>query len=87
MRNPHNDLADFHAEMPLYERSGALVEYLVEYSKEEVVSATSGGLTPTRIERLAVTMYEYGIVDIEDVALTQVGLVISSYRFWRRGPL
>eukprot|EP00903_Cladosiphon_okamuranus_P008177 g7876.t1 len=75
-------LADFQAEMPLYERSGALVKFLVEYSQTEALSSTSGSLTPTRIEDLIVKMYEYGVVEGEDVALTQ-DLLATGYDFRR----
>eukprot|EP00903_Cladosiphon_okamuranus_P008646 g8290.t1 len=73
VRNPHDYLGDFQAELPLYERAGALVDFLLRYTQEEGVS-NSGGLTWSRIEGLAVTMYEYGIVGEEDVMLAQAWL-------------
>lgn len=73
VRNPHNHLGDFEAELPLYERADALVKFLLEYLKAETMS-NAVGLTWSVMEDLAVTMYEYGIVGEEDVALTQVGL-------------
>lgn len=71
VRNPHNSLADFQAELPLYEKSGALVAFLLDYT--QATTEASDGLTMSRVQALAVTMYEYGIVDDADVALTQVG--------------
>lgn len=74
VNNPHNNnLADFQSELPLYERSGALVNFLLKYRQEEGMSRTSSGLTPSQIEGLTVTMFEYGIVEEGDVILTQVG--------------
>ena len=75
MRNPHNYLADFQAELPLYERSDALVDFLLTYSRAIQSEASSSGfigLTPYHVEALAVTMFEYGIVEEEDITLTQV---------------
>lgn len=77
-------MADFQAELPLYEQSGALVEFLLEYS--EVNSTPSGGLTWSLVEALAVTMYEYGIVDTADVALAQVRLYALRKHFARSMP-
>lgn len=74
VRNPHDYLGDFQAELPLYERAGALVDFLLSYTEAEGTS-NSGGLTWSRVEDLAVTMYEYGIVEEEDVLLAQVGFV------------
>lgn len=73
VRNPHDYLGDFQAELPLYEQAGALVEFLLRHTQAEAMS-NSGGLTWSRVEDLAVTMYEYGIVDEKDVVLAQVGL-------------
>ncbi|CAM9486179.1 unnamed protein product [Ectocarpus sp. 8 AP-2014] len=73
IRNPHDYLGDFQAELPLYERAGALVEFLLWYADEKGAS-NSGGLTWSLVEDLAVMMYEYGIVDEEDVVLTQAWL-------------
>lgn len=84
VRNPHNYMADFQAELPLYEQSGALVEFLLEYS--EANSTPSGGLTWSLVEALAVTMYEYGIVDTADVALAQVRLYALRKHFARSMP-
>lgn len=71
-RNPNNLLADFQAELPLYERSGALVEFLLEHQKEGDQASVSSGLTPARVESLALTMFEVGIVEEADVILAQV---------------
>lgn len=60
--------------MPLYQRAGALVEFLVKYSQEEALTSGSRGLTWSNIQRLAVTMYEHDIIEREDVTLAQVGL-------------
>lgn len=57
------------AELPLFERSGSLIEFLLQY-RDLVRNASA---LPLEIEALAVAMYEYGIVEGEDVALMQVG--------------
>lgn len=69
---------DFEAERPLYERSGALVEFLLEY-RQEVDTQGVDGLTPSQVEDLAITMFEYGIVEEEDVTLAQVGCLRDSF--------
>ncbi|CAN0474108.1 unnamed protein product, partial [Ectocarpus sp. 12 AP-2014] len=68
--NPRNSQADFMAELPLYVKSGALVEFLLQY--RDLLPNTSA--MPLEIEALAVAMYEYGIVEGEDVALMQAWL-------------
>ncbi|CAM9162841.1 unnamed protein product [Ectocarpus sp. 13 AM-2016] len=68
--NTRNNLADFKAELPLYQRSGALAEFLLQYRG----LGSNVSALPLEIEALAVTMYEYGIVEDEDVALTQAWL-------------
>lgn len=80
-RNPHNYLADFQAELPLYQRGGALASFLFEYASQlsqDTGFKTSTGdcssTLPERVETLTVTMYEYGILEIEDVTLSQAWL-------------
>lgn len=74
-RNPHNYLADFQAELPLYERSGALVAFLESYRREANAASESGVDLPRMIEDLAVTMFEHGILGKLDVKLTQAWLM------------
>jgi len=70
-RNPHNYLADFQAELPLYERSGALVEFLELFRNESIFAGKNGTDLPSLIEDLVISMYEHGIVERKDVKLTQ----------------
>lgn len=70
MRNPHNNFADFQAELELYERSGALIGFLVDRRASIVAAGKSNAPLPELIESLAVDMYEYSIIDDVDVALT-----------------
>lgn len=74
IRNPHNYLADFQAELPLYERSGALVKFLDEHRRQSAAASESGVSLPERIDALMVEMYEYGIVEQLDVELSQAWL-------------
>ena len=77
VRNAHDYLADFQAELPLYQKSGALAAFLVNYRSHVSASASSGGLVPLimdRMETLIITMYEYGILEEADVKLTQAWL-------------
>ncbi|CAN0381925.1 unnamed protein product, partial [Laminaria digitata] len=74
-RNPHNYLADFQAELPLYERSGALVEYLKRHRRKSIAASAYGVDLPHLVEDLAVAMYEYGILGKMDVKLTQAWLM------------
>ena len=76
----HDIFADFKAEFELYERSGALVAHLAAHwrqknSPEGAVAAAAAGspsaLSPARIQGLAIEMYEYGILQEEDVGLTR----------------
>lgn len=74
IRNPHNYLADFQAELPLYERSGALVAFLDEHRRQAENTSLADVSLPERIEALSVAMYEYGIIGATDVELTQAWL-------------
>lgn len=74
MRNPHNYLADFQAELGLYERSGALVAFLVHRRASIVAAGESNAPLPELIKTLAVDMFEYGIIGEADVELTSAWL-------------
>ena len=70
-------MADFQAELPLYERSGALATFLVNYRGQETTHGLSEKSFKTiveRVEALAVMMYEHGILEVADVELTQAWL-------------
>ncbi|CAM9455259.1 unnamed protein product [Scytosiphon promiscuus] len=71
IRNPHNYLADFQAELPLYEQSGALVSFLGEHRSQSAAASQAGVSLPERIDALMVEMYEYGILGEADVELSQ----------------
>lgn len=74
IRNPHSYLGDFQAELPLYERSGALVSFLDDLRHQWITADEKGvGLTE-RINTLMVDMYEYGIIEELDVQLSQAWL-------------
>lgn len=70
LRNPHNYLADFQAELPLFLQSGALLQALGNWSAKP----------PTRslqraIEQLWIDVYNRGMVELEDVFLIQQWLL------------
>ncbi|CAN0393463.1 unnamed protein product, partial [Hapterophycus canaliculatus] len=71
VRNPHNYLADFQAELPLYEQSGALVSFLRDHRSQSAAARKAGVSLPERIDALMVEMYEYGILGEADVELSQ----------------
>ena len=64
-RNPHNYLSDFNSEIPLYQRSGALVEFL---RRSELSSET----LPERFIELWDLLYQYNIIEAEDIVLAQL---------------
>jgi hypothetical protein len=68
-RNVHNYLADLQSEVPLYERAGALVDYLLAWKYDAV-----GGTFEGAMERLYVDLYEYEIIEWEDVVMVQLWL-------------
>ncbi|CAN0540796.1 unnamed protein product, partial [Ectocarpus sp. 8 AP-2014] len=74
IRNPHNYLADFQAELPLYEQSGALVAFLDGHRRQSVAASEAGVDLPERIDALMVEMYEYGVLEEADVQLSQAWL-------------
>lgn len=77
VRNVHSYLADLNAEVPLYERSGALIALLLR-------TPLRSAHLPGQAEELVVTMYEHGILEIEDVRLTQAflaDLLAAGYEF------
>jgi len=78
-RNPHSYLADFESEMQLYLRAGALTSFLVGWVPTDENLPLAG-----RIEELAITMFEYGILEERDVVLTQAfleDLTMMGYKF------
>ena len=64
IRNPHNALADMHAEKDLYEKSLALVEFLRKWRG-------TGATLQSRFEELHVALYERSYIEIVDVLLAQ----------------
>ncbi|CAN0100995.1 unnamed protein product [Ectocarpus fasciculatus] len=74
IRNPHNYLADFQAELPLYEQSGALVTFLDAHRRQSAAASEAGVGLPERIDALMVEMYEYGVLEEADVQLSQAWL-------------
>ena len=77
VRNVHSYLADLNAEVPLYERSGALIALLLR-------TTLRAAHLPGQAEELVIAMYEHGILEIEDVRLTQAflaDLIAAGYEF------
>ena len=64
IRNQHQLIKDFDAEMPLYTQSEALLQYLNEWKP------VSGDI-PQMIEELYIAMYERGILEKKDIRLVQ----------------
>ena len=67
-------MADFQAELPLYERSGALASFLDEHRRQSAKASENGVSLPERIDALMVEMYEYGVIEELDVELSQAWL-------------
>ena len=61
--------------MPLYERSGALVAFLLNYRRESIVDNAYDVDLTFLVEDLAVTMFEHGILGKLDGKLTQAWLM------------
>eukprot|EP01034_Spumella_vulgaris_P037116 gene37116-45791_t len=77
IRNPHNYLADFDSEAPLYLTSLRLVEQINEWHSKAPT-------LPGRIEDLWILMYEHGYLQLKDVELLQgwlASLISAGYRF------
>jgi hypothetical protein len=70
-RNPHNSLADMNAEQPLYERAGVLAEFLLAWKEKAIDSTLEGSM-----ERLYADLYEYGILEWNDIGLVQDWLAL-----------
>ena len=75
-RNVHNYLADFNAEYPLYERAGALIEYLVQREYDHTSSTVENLLS------LYTDLYERGYVEELDVMLMErwTGWILSAQK-------
>ena len=67
-RNAHNYLGDVNAEIPLYERSGVLVDFLREW-KSDMPTLSN------RMEELFIAFYERGYIEEKDVSMIQNWLV------------
>ena len=77
-RSPHDYMGDFNAEIDVYTRTGALLNFL---HKEWDDDAT---FLPERIENLCVALYERDYIDLADVELMQewlLALVDVGYKF------
>lgn len=62
-RNAHSYLGDFNAEAPLYQRSGALIEWLgARASGSSMTGQTSRDLFETYVD-----LYEHGMIEEDDV--------------------
>jgi STELLO glycosyltransferases len=70
-RNAHDYLADYMAEEPLYERAGALVEYLSSWEYTNVDKKGGVPTTQGAMEQLYIDLYEHEIVELDDVVLVQ----------------
>ena len=69
IRNAHNPLADMNAEKDLYEKSLGLIELLDDW-------VPSKGHIPGMLEDLYILLFEYGIIEMEDVILIQDWLFV-----------
>lgn len=63
-RNAHDYMADFNSELPLYQTSQELVKALRGWTSS---APTMAG----RLEDLAIFMYEYGFLELDDIHLYQ----------------
>ena len=81
-RNPHSYLADFDAEIPLYEKSSVLVSYLLNnYVRNDTLSTES---FIEILENLWIDLYEREYIEIEDVKNMQLWiktLIKIGYQF------
>lgn len=68
-RNPHNLIRDLQAEIPLYTQTNEFIKWLLSWNASQDVRALTGF-----IEKLAVAVYDIGIIEKEDVALHQAWL-------------
>ena len=66
-RNPHNYIQDFQAETDLYLKTGALLEFLLNWRAQ---SPTLPGI----VEELYIELYEHGFIGKVDVELLQAWL-------------
>ena len=76
-RNPHNYLGDFNSELPLYLQSGELVDALRDWKP-------SRETLPGRLEELYILLYEFGVLELDDVTLVQAwitDLLRVGYKF------
>ncbi|KAK8799608.1 hypothetical protein WA158_006156 [Blastocystis sp. Blastoise] len=60
IRNQHNIIRDFDAEQPLYMKSYELLQFLSKFQLKSINILE-------KIEELYITMYEYGIIELEDI--------------------
>ena len=81
-RNPHSYLADFDAEIPLYEKSSVLVSYLLNnYVKNVTINSTS---FIEILEKLWIDLYEREYIEKDDVQNMQLWietLIKIGYQF------
>lgn len=74
VRNAHSYLAELNAELPLYERAGELIALLTRLPLHTAH-------LPSQIEEVVIALYEYGILELADVELTQAFLLDIGYEF------
>ncbi len=76
-RNLHSDDADFMAEFPLYTQTKSFVSYILKnYTKNENQNCLDD--LPKSIKYLWINLYEYGLVEIEDVQSVMLWLKVLS---------
>ena len=78
-RSQHNYLADLQAEDHLYHRSGALHKFLSEWTRPFATHSL-----PETLEALYRSLYEVGVIEIDDLRLMQEWLkvlVAAGYTF------
>jgi hypothetical protein len=77
IRNVHNYMADFSAELDLYVKTSKLIDFL----SDEWSPSLDANSVPSLMEDLWIALYERGYIDVEDVHLVQcwLGALIESH--------
>ncbi len=73
-RNPHDNSADFSAEIPLYTKTDALIEFLNGWVSKAEADLKLGRSWESIVENLWIEMYERDFVQMDDVTNVQLWL-------------
>ena len=80
VRNVHDYMADFNAEMDLYVKTSKLIDFL----SDEWSPSLDANTIPSLMEDLWIALYERGYIEVDDVHLLQCwlgALIESDYNF------